>query len=371
MRALVTTNHLNLFSGSEIVCLEVAEALSSMGYDVTLACNYLGDNFKIIPVNGSITVKKIQEGINVFQYDVVWALHNTLSQLEFENESGNAREIPKLIYASLSPYEPFEVTGLASALILGARIVGNSKETCEKLMSFGLLPRQVQNLRNAAPQRFYQGARTSKSELERILFVSNHFPNEVVHAMHGLRAAGIDVRVLGRGYEHRRLEPSDLKDCDAVVTIGKTVQYCIMAGVPVYCYDRFGGPGWLSQENFQLAEDHNFSGRCQPRRVSSSFIETEILEGYSSAAAFFTKIQEAGLHRYSLEKFLTNILEEKCEGYDLNSLRHALLLSEKGSGQVISSLYNGLAKSKDSASRKSLRALLRRLFARVAYRGKS
>ena len=32
-------------------------------------------------------------------------------------------------------------------------------------------------------------------------------------------------------------------------------------GVPVYVYDYLGGPGYLTEANFSLAERNNFSGR--------------------------------------------------------------------------------------------------------------
>jgi hypothetical protein len=42
LRVLVLTNHFKWFGGSEIVALEIARGLASLGDDVTLAANVLG-----------------------------------------------------------------------------------------------------------------------------------------------------------------------------------------------------------------------------------------------------------------------------------------------------------------------------------------
>jgi len=40
--------------------------------------------------------------------------------------------------------------------------------------------------------------------------------------------------------------------------------------VPVYLYDHFGGCGWLTEDNFALAEWHNFSGRGFGKKSTAS-----------------------------------------------------------------------------------------------------
>ncbi|WP_416914340.1 hypothetical protein [Seohaeicola sp.] len=62
-----------------------------------------------------------------------------------------------------------------------------------------------------------------------------------------------------------------------VLTIGKSVQYAMAARRPVYVYDRFGGPGWITSENFKNAEKFNFSGRCVGQEKRAEEIASEIL----------------------------------------------------------------------------------------------
>lgn len=53
-------------------------------------------------------------------------------------------------------------------------------------------------------------------------------------------------------------------------------------GVPVYVYDYLGGPGYLTEANFSLAERNNFSGRGFEKKTSDELLK-EIKEGYGPA----------------------------------------------------------------------------------------
>ena len=55
------------------------------------------------------------------------------------------------------------------------------------------------------------------------------------------------------GSEKPAITSAELLDhYDCVISIGKTVQYCLVQGIPVFLYDRFGGPGYLNESNYDL-----------------------------------------------------------------------------------------------------------------------
>jgi len=74
------------------------------------------------------------------------------------------------------------------------------------------------------------------------------------------------------------IEDKVLENYDLVITIGKTVNYCLALGVPVYCYDWFGGSGYLNPGNFAINKRHNFSGRDSFRKLSGEAIFREITQ---------------------------------------------------------------------------------------------
>lgn len=115
---------------------------------------------------------------------------------------------------------------------------------------------------------------------------------------------------MGINYDFRRIEPKDLRNCDAVITIGKTVQYALAMKRPVYCYDRFGGPGWLDHRNVELAAHYNFSGRCCSRRIAADEIVSEIVQGYSSARMDTDRLFSILGEDYLLNQKLDKVLEK-------------------------------------------------------------
>jgi hypothetical protein len=88
------------------------------------------------------------------------------------------------------------------------------------------------------------------------------------------------------------------------VTIGKTVQYALVAGVPVYCYDTFGGPGWLSPENVEAAAANHFSGAGSAKRDAAT-IAAELVEGWDRARRDAEALLPLAWERFDLHARLT------------------------------------------------------------------
>jgi hypothetical protein len=69
---------------------------------------------------------------------------------------------------------------------------------------------------------------------------------------------------------------------DAIITIGKTAQFALALGIPLYNYDYFGGPGWITPHNLDLEESYNFAGRKMNHnelQKDSETIAKEIISG--------------------------------------------------------------------------------------------
>jgi hypothetical protein len=165
----------------------------------------------------------------------------------------------RIVFNHMSRYIADEWPRLASyEMALADRVLCNSEETRRVLVSRGL--RQVELFQNPAPLCWGEMRHVSMGT--RGLNVSNHPPEE-------LMSLDLD-RVGGKngGTGQVRLTPGLLTSYPFVVCNGKTVVYALRAGVPVYLYDMFGGPGWLTEENFARAEEFNFSGRGFSRKTT-------------------------------------------------------------------------------------------------------
>jgi hypothetical protein len=302
-RALVLSNHLHDFGGSEILSLEVAETLLGMGYDVHVHTNALAPGMHQ-HTDPRIRLSDGAEAPNLFDYDFVWAQHHLLPMC-LNGRAWPAQPRTRLVSVHLSPYEPFEHTGLNMAQALGATFVANSAETQAQLQAMLGPEAQVLNLYNACPDAFWGDVTATDKRLRSVLLVSNHLPQEVVEAFDQPELQDVRVSRVGFGGEILRITPEILQGFDAIVSIGKTVQYALKVGKPVYCYDRFGGPGWLTPDNMSRAEAFNFAGRCCRTQRDAQALARDLRDGYAAALEALPQLRSDYAAKYSLNDFLS------------------------------------------------------------------
>lgn len=308
MRVLVTQGAMHRVAGSEMVAAELVEYLSGRGDEVIVATHGFSaewherlTSFPGVRIFG-VTEPTLDELLAERAPDVAWIHHQTIP-IRLLREPRNT----VFVFHHMSPFHPAEFpVSFAVETALAGRIAFPSPESLDVHKASPLL-RGVEESRlvvfgNPAPERFAVDEPAVRTALSSILVVSNHIPDDLASAIDALRDRGIRVDVFGEqadlGARWVRVEPEDVRGHDAVITIGKTVQYAIVSGVPVFCYDYLGGPGWLSDDNFDLARYHNFSGRGFDRRAPDVLVE-EIVDGFEDAAAFALR-----LHRDHRAEFL-------------------------------------------------------------------
>jgi hypothetical protein len=293
-RVLLSQIALFDIAGSEVVAHELAQYFSDAGAEVIVATYGFSDAWR--ERFASI------ERASVFRYDdeqldrlleerlpdIAWVHHQVIPERVLRNPAGTTFVFHHMSAYQLQefPLSPEIERSLASAVVFPA------PETLAAQVESGLLAgidsHRLRVFGNPAPDTFARSNVTSADSLERLLIVSNHPPREVTEAIALLRSSGIEVVSVGGDAadpnEKRLVTPSDIQGVDAVLSIGKTVQYSIVAGVPVYCYDHFGGPGWLTPADFDAARETNFSGRGFVSRPSEQ-IARELIDGYSRAAS--------------------------------------------------------------------------------------
>ena len=297
-KILITTNHMAEFAGSEIIALEFAELFAVRGFEVEIYANYIGSPMTEEASKRNIKLSTGAFYPNPFEFDIVYSQHHVLPIL-LANNAKNGGKRPYFVYAHLSPYEPFEATGLFSERILADQVYVNSYETKDSIVKEGIDSSCVTVFHNAAPNSFFGVQQKDFSELRHILLISNHVTQELYAAIPLLENMGIKVSVFGIGNRVERITPDRIEEADAVISIGKTVQYAIAAGRPVYCYDHFGGPGWLTLENYKRSAEKNYSGRCCRRQVNSEQIAQELVAGFSKAHSDIKHIRKTSLAKYN------------------------------------------------------------------------
>lgn len=307
MRALLCTNHLAMWSGSELVILDLAEALRARRWKVRVVTNAVSMALAQAFRASNIGLDTHPQRCRAFDFDLVWVQHHMgpLLDFTFDEASGPAT---RFVFAHLSSYTDLEQPGFIVESLLADLIVCNSVETRSVVVDADIRDRPCHLFQNPAPSSFQiRRFEPSHSRPRRIVSISNHLPDEMDDALTILSAThGIEVLKIGqRGNTYERVTPERIMGFDVVVTIGKSVQYAMAAGIPVYCYDRFGGPGYLNPRASQLAEQHNFSGRCTPVKRGAHDLVMDLLNGYERGRAHASQPLPA---RFCLEHELDLVL---------------------------------------------------------------
>lgn len=143
---------------------------------------------------------------------------------------------------------------------------------------------------------------------KKIAVVSNHPPQEIKSLAKICKNNHIHISFFGEKKKILLITPEILLNYDVVITIGKTVQYCLGLGIPVYNYDHFGGNGYITTKNFEREKYFNFSGRPDCRRLNSYQIYHEIVSLYLQTLQNTEKLKNLAIHSFLLSKNVDKIL---------------------------------------------------------------
>lgn len=306
---LIACSRLVDLAGAEITTLELAEAFTGLGWSVSVASFEVGSDMRAeLSSLGARVLDLCSE--NAFsdakQFDLAWIHHSVTADRILADP---ALMLDKVIFSSLSHFSPLECP--PSTHFQLSRYLVHSQENLEHFVAdYPKLRSLVTVMNNSVLARYWKATSVfSNRRLHRLAVVSNHPPQEVTSLIELMAAEGICVDLFGNTGKQVRVSPDLLREYDAVMTIGKTAQYAIAAGVPVYCYDHFGGYGWITLDNFQRARKYNFSGRGGRGKVSAEHLKKDLCDGYDAALAVTSQIYELGLQHFVLEKNISVILD--------------------------------------------------------------
>lgn len=275
-KILLCTGRLDRWSGSEVVIFELAQELVTQKFSVDIYAHHVTENIKEHFLNHSFTIKNAHE-VDLFSYTVIYTQQNSLSALLDETHIIKMCEkgFPCIIYAHLSPFVDIEAPLARLEEKINTFVIANSFETKKSLEGMGFKPEDVIIVPNPTFSTFKKTKKPNPT-VKKILIVSNHTPNEILEAKKLLEKDGFTIDLLGQFGKSELISPDIISKYDAVISIGKTVQMAILSGIPIYCYDHFGGPGWLDLNNFTQASKFNFSGRGFDEKKTPSQIYFEI-----------------------------------------------------------------------------------------------
>ena len=312
----MTVDELVRFGGAQVVVIELVEWFATRGWFVDILTRLLGPRIEAelegLSRAGRLTVHQDpNEWLDPARFDLVWITHS-LFPLSFLDALGEGRRLPRILWSHMGSLEPLEAVNFLELEIGSAtQILTVSPRTRERMVESGLPAERMLIFDNPVPASFTASAvGRSIVAFEELLVVSNHPPEEVLCMSQALTNVGINLRHIGEGGEFTgRVTPELLATADAVVTIGKTTQYCLAMGIPVYSYDHFGGAGWINSDTFGPESDHNFSGYRTQRKLTKEQIFEELWKGFVPTLAWATANRERFASQYSLDRQLMEVLE--------------------------------------------------------------
>lgn len=328
MNVLITNYFIRNYTGSEINALQLCNALKNLGINADVATFFFDEPLKQIFEENDITVKILFNAeLELEKYDLIWAHHiHTINHLIFHHQL----ESTKIIYSCLGPFSPLAVPPYYHNELNS--VLSNSEGNTSVLLAEGVAREKIHYFPNYAPQEFFKQYKASPStSLHKVGIISNHPPSEIQDFTKLARDSGLQVDIIGAEGQRVYVTPSLLNNFDAIISIGKTVQYCFALKIPVYCYDHFGGPGYITKENLPTSQYYNFSGRGIGRKLSGKELFNDITHSYPSAISSLDFLYEYSAEHFMLEKNIEVLLGKLStqDKVDINAVREKFALTKR------------------------------------------
>jgi hypothetical protein len=317
---LITNYFIKNYTGSEINALQLCDGLRNLGVNADVATFFYDDPMKSLFKKKDINVYNLFEGnLSLEKYDILWAHHiHTINHLVVHSHSKPL----KIIYSCLGPF-----SSLAAPPIYHNElncILSNSRGNTEVLIAEGIQKEKIYSFPNFAPKSFFKQQKEHYSNHPaKIAIISNHPPIELKDFSQVASLADIHVDFIGFDGKPIFVDPPLLKQYDLVISIGKTAQYCFSTKIPFYCYDHFGGPGFITPDNIFISETYNYSGRAINRKLTGQEIFQDIIENYPTALTNLNFLQNHCYDNYLLEKNINALLRfiASSEDVDLEKIK--------------------------------------------------
>jgi len=311
-RFLITQTAFWSLRGSEMVTFELAEYLQSRGARVQIYTRHHAGAIAKLTKQAGLPVVTNATGyaFRLEDYDYIWVHHQLLPPALLEQLADPPAAMPVFLFHHMSSLDS---NRLEQPYIDGfeARLAGLSLFISDVVRD-KWLPKLGEGhpaalFPNPAPQTFSQYEHPAFPETPRSVLVSS---NSRSPAMPAFEALGMRVHTRGiSGDTYSRVSPGDFDGHDAVFTAGKTVPYCLCAGVPVYVRGYYGIPGYLTDASLGQAAGQHFCGRGSATGKNAEDIARELVDGYAQAVEFQTSRREALIERFSIDRVLPPLLE--------------------------------------------------------------
>lgn len=287
---LITNLYLQKYTGSELHVIDIANEFKKNNYDVTIAV--FSKSYPLLAECEDFKVVELSDkSLDNTKFDILFIQHYpTLDYLKTHYHI----QYKHLIISKLSSFNGFETLPDEYKT---ADLISVVSQECKK--SISNLTDNIYVFKNSVSDNFFSLPKRNTYTLKNIAIISNHVPDELYALKEQLNE--YTVQIIGAGNTPTLVTPAILSNYDLVITIGRTVQQCFATRIPVYVYDHFGGPGYITKENIQKAQDFNFSGRGFNKKQTQEIFQ-DIINNYENNLSNLSYLNEYAQENFSLTK---------------------------------------------------------------------
>lgn len=313
MKILFTVAVMDSFHGSVMHVLELSNFLSKDN-EITIITTYI-DKKVSDELEENIRVIEIDKITESMEFDLIWSYHFPLLGYLLKRKFS----AKKIICGSLSSFEYLETFPFFWSLCSMLHCISEEAALIHT-KTFDIPKEKIKIMENIVPLNYSFFAKENLPKYpENIAIVSNYAPIELKHIKDELRTR-CNVTFYG-GKKNVFITPKLLLNHDLIITIGKTVQYSLVLGIPVYNYGRFGGDGYITKDNISFEKKYNFSGRPNNRKLSTEEICNEIYLGYAAASYEAKELREIAKRDFLISNCLNTFLSDYESLPDFDNLK--------------------------------------------------
>ena len=338
---LLTNYNMINYTGSEIDTLTMANYFLDQGYKVSIFT--LDSGFPLIDkISNKIQLIDYKDShLLDSHYDLIWSHHfPLLDYLLFSKKI----EADYINYSSLSAYEPYECFPFYYKELNHLTIL--SQEAFDLAKSEGYDTKKIHIFTNYSPQKYFKRDVKISQKLKNICIVSNHIPTEILELSEILLENNYHIDIYGSGYNYTEVDDDLLVKYDLIISIGKTINYGLSLGIPCYCYDRFGGDGYINQGNIKNSFKYNFSGRYSGIKMTGQELFDDITVNYNNTLKECNQLRNWSFNNFCYEENMSKTLKQiyatkkfsqknLLKKYPTEERRSLLLVREVGTKNII------------------------------------
>ncbi len=298
----------NLFmiarTGSELHILELAKHFVENGWEATIYTLTYGYPLqKELESIGAKVVTFGNENELSDHYDVLYAQHRRVSEFLATQSSITFDRVIVSVLGVVTSEEalPFFTPNADAVVFVSneakAFYAADNRLTGKQML---VLPNTASTDFFAPASRKFEGIKFPR----RTVIISNHVAKELKDFADIVRAREANSSVDVYGYETTSVEisPELLSQYDLVISIGRTAQLAFASGTPYYCYDAFGGPGFISENDISKHAYFNFSGRSEPTQRTGEELYRDIVNRYETAVEEVASLRHFAVSQFMFDK---------------------------------------------------------------------